>query len=109
MVVIPYTWLKPGLWELCCSSIDLMSDLLGDSWQYAVKLQVTAHGVEGEEWEPDWSPAETANEEVSTIAESSGATEAVPASAEFLGSLNLLRLAINQPLVSCCIYQSAQG
>jgi hypothetical protein len=59
MVVIPFTRLKPGIWELCCSSIDLMSDLLGDSWQYAVKLQVLARAAEGEEWEPEWSPTET--------------------------------------------------
>ncbi|UBF25440.1 hypothetical protein K9N68_28230 [Kovacikia minuta CCNUW1] len=58
MVVIPYTRLQPGIWELCCSSTDLMSDLLGDSWQYAVKLQVLAQEVGAEEtWEPDWSPA----------------------------------------------------
>jgi hypothetical protein len=40
MVVIPFTYLKPGKWELRCSC-DLMSDLLGKSWQKAVQLQVT--------------------------------------------------------------------
>jgi len=89
MVVIPYTWLKPGLWELCCSSTDLMSDLLGDSWQYAVKLQVTAQEVEAEEWEPDWSPAAIAAEEVSTTAESSGAIEESLASAKPSGIAEL--------------------
>ena len=37
IVVIPYTYLKPGIWELHCSG--LMSDL-GQNWQYAVHLQV---------------------------------------------------------------------
>ena len=72
MVVIPFTRLKPGMWELCCSSVDLMSDLLGDSWQYAVKLQVLARAAEGEEWEPDWSPTETT---VSTTEDASPSVE----------------------------------
>ncbi|QLE58307.1 hypothetical protein [Nostoc sp. TCL26-01] len=39
MAVIPFTYLKSGLWELRCSG-DLMSDMLGQSWQYSVNLQV---------------------------------------------------------------------
>lgn len=39
IAVIPFTYLKPGTWELRCSG-DLMSDLLGTSWQYNVQLQV---------------------------------------------------------------------
>ncbi|MBE9125569.1 MULTISPECIES: hypothetical protein [unclassified Coleofasciculus] len=39
MVVIPFTYLKPGLWELRCCG-DIMSDFLGDSWQEAVQLQI---------------------------------------------------------------------
>lgn len=39
IVVIPFTYLKPGIWELRCSG-DLMSDILGTSWQYSVYLQV---------------------------------------------------------------------
>src|SRR6056297_1053779 len=39
MAVIPFTHLKPGIWELQCSG-DLMSDLLGKSWQYGIYLQV---------------------------------------------------------------------
>ena len=38
IVVIPYTYLKPGIWELHCNS--LMSDL-SQNWQYAVHLQVS--------------------------------------------------------------------
>ncbi len=39
MAVIPFTFLQPGMWELRCSG-DLMSDILGKSWQYRVVLQV---------------------------------------------------------------------
>ncbi|MBW4476545.1 MAG: hypothetical protein KME54_06660 [Tolypothrix brevis GSE-NOS-MK-07-07A] len=39
MAVIPFTHLKPGIWELRCSG-DLMSDMLGKSWQYSIKIQV---------------------------------------------------------------------
>ena len=39
MVVIPFTYLKPGLWELRCCG-DIMSDFLGNSWQQSVQLQV---------------------------------------------------------------------
>ncbi|MEA5516806.1 hypothetical protein VB654_22510, partial [Nodularia sp. UHCC 0506] len=39
IAVIPFTHLKPGIWELQCSG-DLMSDLLGKSWQYGIYLQV---------------------------------------------------------------------
>jgi hypothetical protein len=39
MAVIPFTHLKPGVWELRCSG-DLMSDMLGKSWQHTIKIQV---------------------------------------------------------------------
>jgi hypothetical protein len=39
MVVIPFTYLKPGSWELRCCG-DIMSDFLGKSWQNEIKLQV---------------------------------------------------------------------
>ncbi|MBD2206160.1 hypothetical protein H6G33_28935 [Calothrix sp. FACHB-1219] len=39
MAVIPYTYFKPGIWELQCSG-DLMSDILGKSWQYNIYLRV---------------------------------------------------------------------
>ncbi|MGK7874639.1 MAG: hypothetical protein AB4426_15445 [Xenococcaceae cyanobacterium] len=39
MVIIPFTYLKPGLWELRCCG-DIMSDLLGESWQERLQLQV---------------------------------------------------------------------
>ncbi|MBW4574862.1 MAG: hypothetical protein KME08_06200 [Aphanothece sp. CMT-3BRIN-NPC111] len=39
MVVIPFTYLKPGIWELRCSS-DIMSVLMGDTWEQEIQLQV---------------------------------------------------------------------
>ncbi|MFQ4147014.1 hypothetical protein [Chlorogloeopsis sp. ULAP02] len=47
MAVIPFTHLKPGLWDLQCSG-DLMSDLLGKPWQYSVQLQVLSQVIDGE-------------------------------------------------------------
>ncbi|MEC4982690.1 MAG: hypothetical protein SAJ37_03085 [Oscillatoria sp. PMC 1068.18] len=41
MVVIPYTYLKPGVWEFRCCG-DIMSDLLGENWQEIVKLNISA-------------------------------------------------------------------
>ncbi len=42
MAVIPFTYLQPGIWDLRCNG-DLMSDLLGKSWQYSVHLQVLSN------------------------------------------------------------------
>ena len=57
-VVIPYTTLNPGTWELVCSG-DLLSELMGNAWKYSVQLHVVAIEAE-EEWEPDWqSPSES--------------------------------------------------
>ena len=42
MAVIPFTYLQEGIWDLQCSG-DLMSDILGKSWQYSVHLQVLAN------------------------------------------------------------------
>jgi hypothetical protein len=46
MAVVPFTYLKPGVWELQCSG-DLMSDILGTSWRYSVHLQVLPQSVNG--------------------------------------------------------------
>jgi hypothetical protein len=37
--VIPFTYFAPGVWEVRCSG-DLMSDMLGASWQHNLRLQV---------------------------------------------------------------------
>ncbi|NMG10732.1 hypothetical protein, partial [Brasilonema sp. UFV-L1] len=39
LIVIPFTDLKPGVWELCCSS-DLMSHFVSQPWQHCVELEV---------------------------------------------------------------------
>ncbi|MEH2468091.1 hypothetical protein [Nostoc sp.] len=50
MALIPFTYFAPGVWELRCSG-DLMSDLLGKSWQYSVQLQVLSQQGDGEQGE----------------------------------------------------------
>ncbi|MBD2255282.1 hypothetical protein [Nostoc parmelioides] len=50
MAVIPFTYLKPGIWELRCSG-DLISDILGKSWQYGVHLQVNSQDADEVEQE----------------------------------------------------------
>jgi hypothetical protein len=52
VVVIPFTRLQPGGWEMLCRG-DLMADMMGEGWQYSVRLQVVAQETE-EEWNPDW-------------------------------------------------------
>lgn len=39
MAVIPFTQFKPGIWELRCSG-DVMSAMLGQSWQYTLYIEV---------------------------------------------------------------------
>lgn len=39
MVVIPFTTLKAGIWEFRCRP-DLISDLIGESWQHKLNLKV---------------------------------------------------------------------
>ncbi|MTJ50250.1 hypothetical protein [Dolichospermum sp. UHCC 0259] len=40
MAVIPFTQFKPGIWELRCSG-DIMSDMLGQSWQRTLLIHVS--------------------------------------------------------------------
>ncbi|MBD2326907.1 hypothetical protein [Alkalinema sp. FACHB-956] len=55
MVVMPFTMLQPGVWELHCGS-GLMTDLIGATCQYSVQLHVLPKESEvSGEWEPDWS------------------------------------------------------
>ena len=60
IAVIPFTHLKPGIWELQCCG-DLMSDLLGKSWQYSVYLQVVPNLALGEA--RNWRPGEMGTRE----------------------------------------------
>ncbi|MBW4660475.1 MAG: hypothetical protein KME15_17520 [Drouetiella hepatica Uher 2000/2452] len=77
MVVIPFTRLVPGEWELRCGS-DVMSDMMGEGWLYRVQLQVLPIDLEtDDDWEPDWdkelaiAPSETFPSEASPTAEAS--------------------------------------
>ena len=45
MVVIPFTYFKPGIWDLRCSG-DIMSDFLGNTWQQTIKFQVLPQAAE---------------------------------------------------------------
>ncbi|BAU41800.1 hypothetical protein [Leptolyngbya sp. O-77] len=47
LVVLPFTRLEPGAWELRCVG-DLMSDLVGEGWGYGVKLQVLSHEMDAD-------------------------------------------------------------
>ncbi|MBD2662948.1 hypothetical protein B6N60_00467 [Richelia sinica FACHB-800] len=44
LAVIPFTHLKPGIWEVRCSG-DLMADMLGQSWQQNLLIQVLPQEV----------------------------------------------------------------
>ncbi|MBI4783762.1 MAG: hypothetical protein HY785_20970 [Oscillatoriophycideae cyanobacterium NC_groundwater_1537_Pr4_S-0.65um_50_18] len=69
MVVIPFTRLLPGEWELRCAS-DVMSDMMGEGWLYKVQLQVQPIDLEADDeildhWEADWQREEpSASEEI---------------------------------------------
>ena len=78
IVVMPFTQLTPGRWDLNCIDGDLMDDMLGKSWQYAVQLQVLPRAADeglddSDSWEDqrpadlstpwaDWSPAAVAQQ-----------------------------------------------
>jgi len=68
VVVIPYTSLKSGTWELTCSG-DLMSELMGNGWQYSVQFEVSPIEPD-EEWEPDWQTSPEPVESTIEIADS---------------------------------------
>ncbi|WP_068816873.1 hypothetical protein [Phormidesmis priestleyi] len=68
VVVIPYTSLKSGTWELTCSG-DLMSELMGNGWQYSVQFEVSPIEPD-EEWEPNWQTSPEPVESTIEIADS---------------------------------------
>ncbi|MGQ9871797.1 hypothetical protein [Leptodesmis sp.] len=73
MVVIPFTYLKAGLWEISCFSTDPMSDLMGDTLHHTVCLSVAAPVAEGEP--DDWAiPSATDHSDLPTSAKSSSET-----------------------------------
>lgn len=59
VVIMPFTRLLPGVWELRCTS-DLLAEMLGEGWQRTIRLQVLPLEIEiGDEWNPDWPPEVT--------------------------------------------------
>ena len=55
MVVMPFTMLQPGIWELSCATADLSSELLGYQGAYSVQLHVLPKELDNAgEWDPDW-------------------------------------------------------
>lgn len=57
MVVIPFTYLRAGLWEISCFSTDPMSDLMGDTLHHTVCLSVMAPVAEPDLDDWNSSPA----------------------------------------------------
>lgn len=54
IVILPFTRLEPGLWELSCTG-DVMAEMMGQNWQYSVQLEVVPQeaSIPGD-WEPEW-------------------------------------------------------
>lgn len=62
VVILPFTRLQPGLWELRCTG-DVMAEMMGENWQYAVRLDVVPQSESpSDEWDPDWQGNVTAAE-----------------------------------------------
>ncbi|WP_243458383.1 hypothetical protein [Nostoc sp. UIC 10630] len=87
MAVIPFTYFDAGVWELRCNG-DLMSDLLGKSWQYSVQIKVLSEEEEAEQRKNLESnllnQADTVSENLDTAPEEPAITldEAIAVSAE---------------------------
>ncbi|WP_256874570.1 hypothetical protein [Nostoc sp. C057] len=87
MAVIPFTYFDAGVWELRCNG-DLMSDLLGKSWQYSVQIKVLSEEEEAEQRKNLESnllnQADTVSENLDTAPEERAITldEAIAVSAE---------------------------
>lgn len=95
MVVIPFTSLKPGLWEVRCSG-DLMSDLMGNSWVYSIQLQVLSRDrLTGEDDDFDWQPPASDAVELSAPDSSEALPETEPAIA---AEDSAAAIALNEPL-----------
>ncbi|AFZ26364.1 hypothetical protein Cylst_4268 [Cylindrospermum stagnale PCC 7417] len=103
MAVIPFTLLKPGMWELRCSG-DLMSDIFGKSWQYKVLVHVLPQELDGQleklgggDQSENWLPGLAASQEVeSNLSAHSDATDvAEPEEITLETIFGLTDLAIN--------------
>ncbi|MBM0743454.1 hypothetical protein JOY44_17865 [Phormidium sp. CLA17] len=73
MVVVPYTYLSPGIWDFSCFSPDPMSHLMGDTLHHSIRLQVFAPVLDqGEDW--DWDGDESNDVDVEIESTSSPET-----------------------------------
>lgn len=66
MMILPFTLLKPGLWEVRCMA-DVMADFFGEGWSYGVRLEVVANSATSAEWdepEPPLVPPEPPTVEI---------------------------------------------
>ncbi|MBD2258013.1 hypothetical protein [Pseudanabaena sp. FACHB-2040] len=63
MVVMPFTWLNAGIWEIHCADDSQTGNAAG--WQYAIQLRVLPQEInEGDEWFPeDWTADSSASED----------------------------------------------
>jgi hypothetical protein len=69
VVVIPFTRLEAGTWELRCTG-DVMSDMMGDGWHHRVVLHVLSHSVQDDEsLSPDGDDAVTSDQAFTMIAD----------------------------------------
>ncbi|WP_413167217.1 hypothetical protein ACL6C3_11020 [Capilliphycus salinus ALCB114379] len=69
MVVIPYTRLKPGIWELSCSP-HLQAALVNKSSENLVKLRVLSSDSEPLEEPSDFNPPQSSDSDVETVSDS---------------------------------------
>ncbi|MCT7952545.1 hypothetical protein NG798_22370 [Ancylothrix sp. C2] len=58
IVVLPYTRLKPGIWELHCTDIDIISNTAGNHWTRSVLLEVLPVDEESIPLTPDGGQVE---------------------------------------------------
>ena len=73
VVVMPFVHLKPGQWELNCSSLNVPNagnDMPMDSWQYSAQLQVFARTEE--DWSGEWPTPTDSETAVSAMIENDG-------------------------------------
>ncbi|WP_013322387.1 hypothetical protein [Gloeothece verrucosa] len=60
MMILPFTYLEAGIWELRCSC-DVLSELLGRGWQKQIQLQVAAKVKQPQIPPVNWPPTHQAS------------------------------------------------
>ncbi len=80
MVVIPFTHLSPGVWEIDCAEAGNGQP----SWHYSIQLQVLVNDEHSDFWEPDWDKASDRDHNSRHQQDESAATAATPPTNPFL-------------------------